>query len=161
MITLYVGRFQPFHNGHFHDVKKALSFSGSLIIAIGSSQENNTKLNQFSFAERKEMIERAIGKRARIIAIPDVNNDEIWLSNLKSMAGHFDALYTGNERVKRIFESNGLTVKDVEILEGISSTKIRNKMHNGEEWKSMVPDDVAKYLSEIGAAERIAGFSEE
>ena len=44
---LFIGRFQPFHNGHLQDIKNALKEVDELIIAIGSSQHFNTKENPF------------------------------------------------------------------------------------------------------------------
>ena len=55
-VGLYIGRFQPFHMGHLSIVKRALKECDTLVIAIGSSQENRTKKNPFTFEERKAFI---------------------------------------------------------------------------------------------------------
>ena len=57
---LYVGRFQPFHNGHKSVVKEALKHCDRLIIAIGSAQESRTKKNPFTFEERRKFIWHAL-----------------------------------------------------------------------------------------------------
>ena len=76
-IGLYIGRFQPFHNGHRAVVMHALQECDTLIIAVGSSQECRTKRNPFSFLERKRMIDKSCrlpkdsNKRIIIVAVPD------------------------------------------------------------------------------------------
>ena len=58
--SVYLGRFQPFHNGHLKCVKEALNNSDKLLIVIGSAQESRTKRNPFSFLERKTMIKEIL-----------------------------------------------------------------------------------------------------
>ena len=55
---IVLGRFQPFHNGHAYLVEQALARFEKVTIAIGSSQDEWTVDNPFSFEERKGMIQR-------------------------------------------------------------------------------------------------------
>ena len=57
IIGCYWGRFNPVHKGHVLLIKKLLKKVDELVIAIGSSQEKNTKRNPFSGNERKQMIQ--------------------------------------------------------------------------------------------------------
>ena len=116
MITLFIGRFQPFHKGHLHDIKNALKFSDKVIIGIGSSQEENTSENPFSFDERKEMIGYVLRKNnisVSIFAVPDINDDSKWVEHVISITGEVDIVYTGNGWVRGLFESKGYPVKEV------------------------------------------------
>jgi nicotinamide-nucleotide adenylyltransferase len=159
MITLFIGRFQPFHNGHLHDIKQALKFSDKIIIAIGSSQESNTKENPFSLDERKEMIIKTLQKEnlsnISIIPVPDTNEDSRWVEHVISILGKVDTVYTGNDWVKRLFKEKNYTVKDVSFLGNINATEIRNLMHKGQDWQSLVPHQVAEIIKRIDGVNRI------
>ena len=57
-VTVYIGRFNPFHNGHAHVLRQALESSKLVIVLVGSSgQARNTK-NPLTFGERKAMINK-------------------------------------------------------------------------------------------------------
>jgi cytidyltransferase-like protein len=53
---LYLGRFQPFHDGHGSIVTQAWLHCDKLIIGIGSAQERRTKRNPLSYDERAALI---------------------------------------------------------------------------------------------------------
>ena len=59
---VYVGRFQPLHNGHLTDIKAASKEVDELAIGIGSSQEDHTAQNPFTTTERMEMISLTLKK---------------------------------------------------------------------------------------------------
>ena len=80
---LFLGRFQPFHDGHGSIVMNAWNHCDHLIIAIGSSQEGRTKKNPLTFDERKALIRTLTwyNKDITIIGIPDRENpsdDSSW-----------------------------------------------------------------------------------
>ena len=50
---IVLGRFQPFHNGHAYLVEQALIQFEEVTIAIGSSQDEWTVDNPFSFEGAK------------------------------------------------------------------------------------------------------------
>jgi len=55
-LTVFIGRFSPFHNGHAAVLARALKSSKAVLVLIGSSgQARNTK-NPFTFEERETMI---------------------------------------------------------------------------------------------------------
>ncbi|HDJ89497.1 MAG TPA: nicotinamide-nucleotide adenylyltransferase, partial [Thermoprotei archaeon] len=58
MRGLFIGRFQPFHLGHFYALKWILSKVDEVIIGIGSAQVSYTIKNPFTLGERIEMIWR-------------------------------------------------------------------------------------------------------
>ncbi|APC92045.1 MULTISPECIES: bifunctional nicotinamide-nucleotide adenylyltransferase/Nudix hydroxylase [Francisella] len=55
-ISVFVGRFQPFHKGHLHNISVALQKSKKIIINVGSSFNAPNIKNPFSFEQRKQMI---------------------------------------------------------------------------------------------------------
>jgi nicotinamide-nucleotide adenylyltransferase len=159
MITLFIGRFQPFHNGHLHDILKAATFSEKIIIGVGSSQKSNTKENPFSFEERKEMIDRVLHAHAiphyEILAIPDIHNEEKWVDHVCSIVNDFDIVYTGNSHVRDLFEEKGFAVKDVILIPSITATEIRKRIANDDHWHSLVPNEIVQFIEKVKGMERI------
>ncbi|NEX18779.1 bifunctional nicotinamide-nucleotide adenylyltransferase/Nudix hydroxylase [Thiorhodococcus mannitoliphagus] len=67
--AVYIGRFQPFHDGHLACLTQALDHASKLIVLVGSINRPRNIRDPFSYAERREMIEAAIplGLRDRVI----------------------------------------------------------------------------------------------
>ena len=49
---VFIGRFQPFHNGHKHVIDTAITLADQLIILVGSSNQVRSMRNPFTFEER-------------------------------------------------------------------------------------------------------------
>ena len=159
---LFIGRFQPFHLGHLQDIKNALKEVDELVIGIGSSNENHTKENPFTVEERIEMIDLALPANGisnyTVFPIPDFGNDKKWAEHIETSIPKFDVVYTGNDWTERCFKGTKYKVKKVNMLEGISATIIRNKMLKNKDWQSLVPKEVADYISKISGVERVKGI---
>lgn len=59
--AIFIGRFQPLHNGHIRVIDKALQVADKVIILVGSSGQARSYRNPFTFEERKNMIKHAYG----------------------------------------------------------------------------------------------------
>ncbi|RLG13531.1 MAG: hypothetical protein DRN71_04640 [Candidatus Nanohalarchaeota archaeon] len=153
--AIFIGRFQPFHKGHLKAVTDILKENDTIIICIGSAQEARTEQNPLSYRQRKEMITYAINdanikaKRHKIIALTDINNDDLWVGHVEKHCPIFDIVYTGNPHVKKLFKRSGYKVKDIPIYKDINSSKIRTKILQDMEWKKYIPNAVAYYLDDI------------
>ena len=55
-VLAFIGRFQPFHNGHKAVIDTALTLAKKVAIVVGSDQQPRTARNPFTTAERIEMI---------------------------------------------------------------------------------------------------------
>lgn len=156
---LFIGRFQPFHNGHLKCIKDALNHVDHIIIGIGSSQYSDQKENPFTAEEREEMIQSALEeaniKDFSIYFIPDINNDDKWVEHVESLVPDFEIAYTGNDHTARLFEEKGYEVKQVDFVEGINGTSIRDMMFEGMPWENFVPEVVKEKLLRIKAVKRI------
>jgi nicotinamide-nucleotide adenylyltransferase len=154
MRALFVGRFQPFHNGHLQVIKDILAENDFVTIAIGSSQEKDTEKNPFSFERRKEMIESALEsegiKNFEIISVPDFLDDEKWTADVMQKT-KFDVVYSGNPWTVRCFKAKGIPVKSHKIYnrEELSGTNIRERMIKGRPWSSLVPKTVLNFLKKL------------
>ena len=74
--SLFVGRWQPFHEGHKTLIETVLKKSKPVVIAIRDTEISHD--NPFSTFERWSMIQKALAKYGdlvKIIVIPDI--DEI------------------------------------------------------------------------------------
>ena len=57
-LTVYIGRFSPFHKGHAATIERALRCSDKVLIIIGSSYRPRDIKNPWSFMERALMIKK-------------------------------------------------------------------------------------------------------
>ena len=157
-LGLFIGRFQPFHFGHLQDIKNALKEVDELIIGIGSSNEENTKENPFTVKERIEMIDLVLPNNNissyTVYPIQDFHDDKKWVENIESLVPKFDIVYTGNNWTERCFKGK-YKVKKVDMLDGISSTIIRNRILKNKNWEELVPKEVVEYIKEIKGVGRI------
>jgi len=158
--ALFIGRFQPMHIGHLKVIKWILKKNYKIIIVIGSSRESNTEKNPFTLAERKSMIKNTLKNESidkskyKIIEIPDVYDDEVWVSNILKKA-KFDVVFTKNSWTKRCFDRFNISVKGHPLFGNISASKIRNMMKKDENWEKSVPKEVEKILKRINLKERL------
>lgn len=88
--ALYIGRFQPFHNGHMKVVQHGLTIAKKLIIFVGSTNGARTIKNPFTFEERRDMIlncfDPQIAQRITIIPLRDYfYNDEMWFAQIQNL----------------------------------------------------------------------------
>lgn len=55
-VSVFIGRFQPFHKGHLHNILEALQHSKFLVVNVGSSHSSSNIKNPFSYEFRKKLI---------------------------------------------------------------------------------------------------------
>ncbi|UCD93220.1 MAG: nicotinamide-nucleotide adenylyltransferase [Methanobacteriota archaeon] len=162
---MFVGRFQPFHNGHLFMVRKILEDLDRVIIGIGSAQHSHTPRNPYTSSERQSMIERALeGENIRsyeIVLIEDVGEHSLWVPYVESLVPRFGVIFSNDPLTVRLFREKGYEVRELplERREEYSGTELRRRMSSGEDWEHLVPDAVADYISELYGIERIVGVS--
>lgn len=152
-VGLYVGKFQPFHNGHLFAIKHILSQVDQLVIAIGSSQYVGTSDQPFSAAERRQMIERSLAAAGltnySIVEVPDIHDAKNWVDHLRHYVPRFDVVFTNNQSVARLFQDQGYEVRTIPILPGVSGTHVRRQLAGQEhDWHPLVPPATAKVLGQ-------------
>ncbi len=161
MKALFVGRFQPFHNGHLRILKTVYKDFDEIIIGIGSSQYSNTLENPFTAEERKEMIEKTLDregiKNYKIYFIPDIHNYPKWVSHVESIVPKFDVVISNNLLTSKLFSEKGYIVRNTPLFERekYSGKEIRRRMLEGREWKNLVPKQVVDIIEKIKGVERI------
>jgi nicotinamide-nucleotide adenylyltransferase len=156
----YIGRFQPYHNGHQSVLEHIAGEVDEIVIGIGSAQLSHQIENPFTAGERVLMITRALSSLGRpfyVIPIEDIKRNALWVAHVRSMTPPFDLCYSSNPLVVQLFRESGTLVQSPEMYEREthSGTEIRRRMLSDEPWESLVPPVVEKVIKEINGVERI------
>lgn len=160
---VFVGRFQPMHNGHLGVIKWILGQKIDLSIVIGSLQEFGTKKNPLGFFERKEMLERVLEAegidKVKIFGLPDFHNDVAWGKKLREITNldpQEASLVTLNPWPASAAKTAGFVQAEHPVFfNGLSATIVREKIFKGEAWEELVPEYVSSRLKESGGVDRI------
>ena len=159
---LFVGRFQPFHNGHLSVVKEIVSNSEKELV-IGIWTPNNeflTQENPFTFTERNQIIVSALQKEwinLDIVWIPDFRNNDIWGKYIETNIKP-SKVVSWNQVVNSIFSDKLWEIK--QRYEDISATLIRNLIMQQGDFSSYVPWSVSNYIYENWLYGRILAIKE-
>jgi nicotinamide-nucleotide adenylyltransferase len=169
--ALFVGRFQPFHNGHLDIIKKILKENERVIIVIGSAEKNFLPSNPLTAGERFQIIDESL-KEAKIpaekyciIPVRNVNNYALWVNHINIHVPPYTKVYTGSQIVKACYEGKyqrphektkvGPKIIQIKKALPISATKVREAILNKKDWEKLVPKAAAKLLKKLGIIKRL------
>ena len=157
---IFIGRFQPLHQGHVHALGIASSQVEKLYILIGSANQCRSIKNPWTFAERKQMLHLKLHAanvtNYEIIPLNDYRySDTQWMSDVRATIEHFNMgspilfghMKEGNNYLKWFPE---LKFKSIEAQYSINATKIREQMFidNSPLMPETVKGDYAFYQKE-------------
>lgn len=163
-LGLFIGRFQPFHNGHLYSLRKAFESAERVIIGIGSSQVSGTETNPWSYTIRRDIVEAVITRegyppgRWVVQPVPDFPQDADWATYIKNMIDnmgldiHEVAAVGNNEWTNGILRELGMAIYETGLynrdeLEGV---KIRNMIRaQNPSWIARVPPPVYSIISRV------------
>jgi len=163
-VGLFIGRFQPFHNGHLFVIKEILKKCEKVKIGIGSSQLSNSINDPFSSEERKQFVistlefEQIPTERFEIFEINDIFNAQKWVDHVIGIVGDVHIIFSNSDWVRTLFNNKNYEVADKLPLkmDKLNATRIRNLIYdNDKEWLNLVPQGVAKLIKEFKGIERI------
>ena len=165
---LYVGRFQPFHNGHLDAVKYVLQNIDELIVVIGSAQYSHNNHNPFTAGERIVMIRQALLEanvnldKLWIVPVPDVHLHMLWVSAVEGYTPKFTTVYSHEPLTRRLFMEAGYKVNDLPLFDRkvYISTLIRENMIKNKNWTTLVPKAVATFIDEIDGVNRLKDLAQ-
>lgn len=157
MITgLFIGRFQPFHNGHVDAIKYVLEHCDKVLIVVGSSDKEYEEDNPFSVEERETMIREGLEenniKNYEIITLPDYSSDSKWRKEIRKL--EFDVVFSNSNWVKDCLK-NDYEIFEIPIRVNVNAAMVRRKMYLDGDWEELVPKAVAEYIKEINGVERV------
>lgn len=169
--ALFIGRFQPFHNGHLDIIKKILKENDKIIIVIGSAEKNFLPQNPLTAGERLQLIDKSLKEakipadKYHIIPVRNVNNYALWVNHINIYVPPYAKLYTGSKIVKACYEgkyskSHRTTKVGPEMIQvkrkiKVSSTLVREAILKNKAWEKMVPKAVAKNLKKWEIPKRL------
>lgn len=153
MDAVFVGRFQPFHLGHFRVVEEYREEFESFSLVMGSASKSRTPENPLTAEERKRII-RSCFPDIHIIELEDEGSTEEdnrrWAEKLEEETGA-DVVISQNELVKRLVQE----YTDMELVEQelydpelFSATEIRKRVREGGDWEELVHDCAIRNIKE-------------
>lgn len=152
--AVFLGRFQPFHEGHHQVVEEHQERFDDFAIAVGSAGKQRTGDNPLGFEERREVI-RSCHQDTEVIAIEDETKDEEgnrrWAEKIEEESDA-DVVLSQNELVKRLVrEYTDMEVVEQELFnpDVYSGTEIRRRIRSGEEWRYLVPDCAVEEVEKL------------
>lgn len=169
---VFIGRFSPFHKGHYSILEQALKIAKKVVVVIGSASTPRTIKNPWTAIERQEMIKAVFSDdRISFIHMKDyLYNNNLWVSVLQEKISV--ATNDSNNVALIGFESDETSFylklfpqfKYVEhgTEHNFHATHIRDKYfsHNLQ-YKEMIPEGVLNYLEEFKKADVFKSLKEE
>jgi len=161
----YIGRFQPYHEGHHAMVEEIVAEVDELVVGVGSADVSHTSHDPFTAGERVMMISkslRSVDAMDYVVPIEDLERNSVWVSHVRSMCPAFDVAYSNNPLVVQLFHEAGFEVRQFEMIdrEQLEGNEIRERMIEGREWRGPVLDPVVEVIEEIDGVERIRRVSD-
>lgn len=181
-LTVYIGRFSPFHKGHAKTIRLALQRSDRVLIIIGSSSRPRDIKNPWTFAERALMIKKWYdtlpeARKTDIVIVPQRDHfysNQRWLAEIQQHVTAAnadldgDVYLTGADRDESTFYlkefpnyKTDLVSEDREISQYLSATSIREIYLGG--WLNMrkLTDKEGEELNRVFLPETSAAFLSE
>jgi bifunctional NMN adenylyltransferase/nudix hydrolase len=103
-VAVLIGRFEPFHNGHFRNLKHAFGIADRVLFLIGSSFQPSTPKNPLTYDQRSTLITHTLLRES-----PFINFETYPLRDHK---------YSNNNwirEVQRVVKGDSLDVSDSQI----------------------------------------------
>lgn len=166
--AVYVGRFQPFHNGHKFVIEEGLKHAKKVVILCGSANSAKSERNPWNYEERKHCIENSfpgiLKDNLIIFPLNDHKNDQDWKQEVRKIVAKIS-----NKKDKIILighykDSSSYYLKlfpdwqllQVDNFQNINATDIRKTIENTpsvaklrEYLVALVPKNVLVFLIEF------------
>ena len=157
---IFIGRFQPVHQGHIHALGIAASQVAQLYIFVGSANQCRSIKNPWTFQERKNMLIKALHAQRifnyEIVPLNDYQySNTQWMSDVRSTIEHFTNevptlfghMKDGNNYLKWFPDWK---FKNIESTYNINATQVRAKMFesNDNDMPATVHADYKYYQGE-------------
>ncbi len=150
--VVVLGRFQPFHRGHESLLFAAQEWRRSnapdlpLIIAIGSSNREESLQNPWSADERTAMVEAWLSESriqdVKIVSIPDIDDPPNWVAHAEQYHGSAGVFFTSDAPSAELYGVAGWQV-------------VTTPLENRESFEGWRVRETARMLSTIGDEEAV------
>jgi bifunctional NMN adenylyltransferase/nudix hydrolase len=102
-LVVYIGRFEPYHNGHDALVQQALALGKWVVMVLGSDGAPSSLKNPLFADQRMVMIASCIAgdavNRVLFAPVPDFGDNESWVAKVQDVVAH---AVPGAERIALI-----------------------------------------------------------
>lgn len=163
--VVYLGRFEPFHDGHYATLKQGLSHAKKrLLVGIGSANRSRSTDQPFTYKERIHMIEDSLTveetNKVEFFLVNDYPyNDDAWILHVTNqvhglMEPHSSVALIGlkkDESSRYLDWFPQWTNIAIEEMHGVmAATDVRNQyFRKGPIISEFVPDGVRKFLKDF------------
>src|SRR6218665_148346 len=93
--AIYIGRFQPVHNGHRVLLQRALASARQVIVVLGSAWQARSPKNPFTWQEREAMLRAVLPEadqaRVQLLPVRDYYNQAVWVQAVHRAGAPFTA----------------------------------------------------------------------
>lgn len=154
-LGIYIGRFQPFHEGHLEVVEHMMKQFDDVLIVIGSSYQARDSKNPFTHAERASLINQCVfsGKNPTFplifMSVRDNPSDKIWeqqiIFQINSQFPDYEKTLmcprkdSATSEYLDMFDYCGWNKEEYEISHSISATDIRDDWFNSAVIHNVLP----------------------
>ena len=157
---IFIGRFQPVHQGHIHALGIAASQVDQLYVLVGSANQCRSIRNPWTFQERSAMLRQKLFSagihNVEIIPLNDYRySNTQWMSDVRATVEHYEMgtptlfghMKEGNDYLNWFPDWK---FKSIEMSIHVDATSVRNRMFDlkDPEMPSTVQDDWAFYQKE-------------
>ena len=157
---IFIGRFQPVHQGHVHSIGVAASQVDTLYILVGSANQCRSIKNPWTYQERVQMLRKKLRNanisNYEILPLNDYRySDSQWMSDVRATVEHYDMgtpilfghMKEGNDYLTWFPDWK---FKSIESDYKINATAVRQRMFdlNDPDMPETVRDDYAFYQKE-------------
>ena len=89
-LAIFIGRFQPLHNGHVHNIEKGLEIADNVLVILGSANQPRTPKNPFTVQERTDLIKEIFPSgRVTVRSVEDyLYQDTRWVQSIQAVVHH-------------------------------------------------------------------------
>lgn len=135
--ALFLGRFQPFHRGHFDALQQIFETGefGRILIGIGSTDENYSFENPLTAGERWQIIDEVLKENGispekyAVLPARNINQFALWPRYICQLFPPFDAIFSGSAFVRNLWKQEPkIEVRSFEKRVPLSATEVRNQI---------------------------------
>lgn len=125
---VFIGRFSPFHRGHYSIIQEALKQAEKVIVVLGSYKRAPDPKNPWTAGEREKMMRASLTKeeneKITVICVRDYfYNDNLWIADLTQQV--FEAT-DGSENIALIGHEHDKSSYYLNLFPKWTSIKMKN-----------------------------------
>ena len=148
-----VARWRPVHLGQSPVLRALCDRADHALIGIGSSNRYNLR-NPFTLEVTSDMIRLVLAGRENytLVPVPDLDDGPRWREMILDLFGPLDLFVTDNPYVASLLTGDFTITRPVTLVPEhekvpIDGTMVRREMARGDGWCTLVPPEVAEYIS--------------